>query len=413
MARELLFLHLRCSTARYLWWVVPLSLAVVAPGALTHNLRLWGELPSAIGYTVVLLGPVAAGVVAWEAARERVEGTAEVLAPMPTDSAARLGARALAAVLILGIAYLASSLVIAGWYLVAGARGPVGWGPVALGAVGLLTWAAFGALAGSVWPWRWTPAAVVIGVYFGQAFLSAYWPGLMPFEDGGSALVPYSTRLAAMRGFLWVLVAVALGCVTAALHRRRQRRPVRRAVAVAVLAAALCLPVGSAVASHKPPTPQVVPTACAGAEPKVCVDPTFEPIVGPLALAMKRAFAPLTDAGVAPRLILHGLVPSIGATSMTMPLYSINDRIDVDVLAHDAAQNWIVRSACWDDNTDISVPEGVLRWTLGAAAADVDLGGPRAAQVQRSLERLQVQARTAWLRRHWDDMVECRQVALP
>ncbi|MBD0709073.1 MULTISPECIES: ABC transporter permease [unclassified Streptomyces] len=261
----------------------PLMIAVdlaVLFGRSRYWIGVWPEASVAAQIVTLFLGPLLAGVSAWQAGRASQAGMPEFLL-----AAARPGWRVeaarLAATLTLGfLAYGIGCLTAAAVSL--GEAGPGFLWPsyLLLGASTLVVFASVGHLAGRWWPSPgFTPVVCAMGCFISMLSLPFKFNVLAGPPDVHLRLLPLAVRLA-------VALALAVLAVTAPpLTRKAERRAPRRNLpartrgiallaAIGAVAALTAAPYAGELREERPAS--AVEPLCAradGKSPRVCVWP--------------------------------------------------------------------------------------------------------------------------------------------
>jgi len=256
---------------------------IIANGTLWSGLSIWSNASQAVVVSVLLTGPLFAGVASWDSSRFGRYGL--------RDHWRQAGDGGRAAVLILASATsfwaLASYIVVGALLLV-----PVGfratwsqpaWVWLASAGVALLVHVAAGFVAGLLFPSLITPPVAVVALYaadqfvfIGGAILNVRIPLLSwSFNQAQSPtfqpnLAIFASQLAWYLGILVILWTAAVICVTG------WRRIFAMVVPVAVLLSA----VGVITIFTNPDGPLVLKHqfsyACAGKAPTICVPPAYK-----------------------------------------------------------------------------------------------------------------------------------------
>ncbi len=273
-AARLLRIELRRTPA---WLPLPaltvlLGLASPYGRALRAPVALWSARSLALPGALQVIGPFVAGIAAWAASREARRQLTDLLTTSPRSPLARRLATWAAATAV-GLAFygLAAGFIFAAtaWQDAWGA--PL-WGPVAVGALGVVAFSGVGFAIGVLLPSRFTPPLVAIGFLFGLQLTLAAWyatgsryalaspvvdsvgPGAVPFFGDGTGVVVVQLLLLAG------VVVAALG-VPGLTDPSTTRGT--RLLATALVAAGLCLG-GTAIglartARHEPGRGTVIP----------------------------------------------------------------------------------------------------------------------------------------------------------
>lgn len=269
----------------------------------TTNVSLWTDFGYALQYSLIFVGPLAAGAGAWVAARDRRLGLTELMRTSARTPLSRHGAAFLAAVTWLGAAFL---MVTAGYGVVT-ARGATSGGPdflvVATGLTAVVSFAALGYLAGTFFPFLITAPAAVVIVYVVQGVLGLYESGvarLVPVTDGAPSVVAGYDQGLALAQTAWFLSLVVAAGGLLALRSVRGRRAL---AAVAALATPILpLLAVQAQAQQKQRPDEGGSYACRGIPgPAVCLHPAFTAVLPQVAPLVRRVGKPLEGLPEGPR----------------------------------------------------------------------------------------------------------------
>jgi hypothetical protein len=330
MIARLLRIELRRNT---MWMLLPLLAALLwAASPYGRGLKapvvLWSSRSLAMQGTLQVLGPFAAGFAAWMASRETRRNLIDLLATTARSRWARQRT-----VLVASAAWGLVFYVVAGAILFAlTARqatwgGPVWW-PVAVGAVGVLAFTAFGFAAGMLLPGRFTAPMLAIGLLLGLQLSLAlhfnHFSWISPAADSVStdASVFYGvdpglavTQLLFMSGVVAAVLGIAVlgpagtGRWTRAVAGTGREPAPGRAI----------------LSLHDGASNQAIPytPVCASREPiPVCVHPAYRSILQSIAADL----APLTSEvaglpGAPVRVMMSALQPAATITGTPPVLY--------------------------------------------------------------------------------------------
>ena len=269
---------------------------------------------------VLLIGPVAGGLAAWAAARERMRGAEDLLLSTARPASARRLTTALGTALWALLAYTLVAAGILGWTYYLGAWGsPTLW-PVLSGLLGVLACASLG-FASGVWVRsRFTPPLVAVVLFF-----LLYYPNGL-FEGNWIRWLSPGIWLNASvyQGFypdLGLRPALFLGglslCALAAVALRGERGGAARG-ALVVGAGLAATGMWMTHAAHYTPggyledrTASIPHTpVCREAAVMVCVHPAYSSLLGDLSREFNQMLEPLAGLqGVPTRAEMRGTAP--------------------------------------------------------------------------------------------------------
>ena len=247
-ALMLLRIETRRNLGLLIFPLVAAGIAYMAYAELPIGVELWPETALAIQGSIILVGPMAAGVGAWTAIRNKRRKIEELLATTPYSPSTRELTRWGATVFWFGIAYLLAAAVVLAFVFIGGAWGfPVLW-PVLLGFFALTFNVTLGYVAGYYLPSFLTAPMVAIATYWlqGIAVYRAYgYPAqyLSPVPDvlDGSVFYGVLPHVLGKQSLL-LLGLTGLGLMVVALKAGR-----RSAYSLAVVLAAAVLTASGAV----------------------------------------------------------------------------------------------------------------------------------------------------------------------
>ena len=264
------------------WLVLPLAAAGILYGkqVVPVGPAVWPVIVSALAYSVVLIGPIAAGVAAVAGTRSYRRNTG-VMEQLSARGPAAAGLSELGALLIwvlVGFAIVLGALYVPA-ALSATWSGPDGLRTVTT-VLGMLLYVVIGYVVGRVIPSRLSPAVVALVLFAGATVLdnssSGYrWELLLPvnqhFADEFSPLNPV-----AFRGQLvWYLGLGLLLVAGWALRHSGRSRPGVSAVTAGIVIAGLGAGVvisqnGKYILDGDHPV-----WTCRGAQPQICLHPAL------------------------------------------------------------------------------------------------------------------------------------------
>ncbi len=286
-----------------LWAFIPLILIAgwLARDLIPVRVWLWPETSHAIRMTLIILGPLAAGVAAWMAGRDRRRKIGDLLATMPCPAPARNLATWSGTALWIAGAYVTAGAVLLGltaWNATFGS--PLPFLPIiAVGILAIITHTALGYLAGHYLPSRFVAPLIAALLYVGQAapaFSSSVGiTYLSPVMGSVAADVFYGVRQdlsLPMAAWLLGLAGTALALV---VLRGRRTWPVWSTLTVAVIVAS----VGAGTLLTTQPTESadrpVIPyqPVCQDGTITVCVHPAYQRMLPETADIINRMAQPL------------------------------------------------------------------------------------------------------------------------
>lgn len=311
MAFKLLRIEARRSVAMWLFPFVVVLVGYTTAETLPNGFWLWPQTALSIRDTLILIGPLAAGLAAWAAGRNRRRGIEELLATTPRPSAIRdlFNCAATATWVCLGYVVAASLTLLAAYF--GGAWGaPILW-PVLLGLFAIISNSSLGYVAGYYVPIRITAPVVAVAIYWVQgtaayyllansaSYLSpvteleysVFW-GVLPHIFVGQSLwflgvSGVALSAVALRGGVnplatWIMLS---GAATAT------------AVGVAML---LATPI-SVTSAQKQEARVPYQPICAKKKISVCVHPAYEKMLPETAVVAEKVTKPLVDVAGGPR----------------------------------------------------------------------------------------------------------------
>lgn len=233
VAARLLRIESRHNLALLFFPIITLGVGYMAYEALPLGVWLWPETVVAVQGSIVLIGPLAAGLGVWSALRNRRRGIDELLASTPYPPARRDLARWLATVLWVTLAYFLAAAGVLTIVALNGAWGvPVLW-PLVLGIVALTCAITVGYAVGYYIPSLFTAPIMVVAVYWLQGIAVFNWYGksiqyLSPVPDALDYSVFYGVLPNVFPGqSLWLFGLVGVGLSAVALRADRGSRLAR------------------------------------------------------------------------------------------------------------------------------------------------------------------------------------------
>ena len=256
----------------------------------TTAFALWPEDSLRIGFASVMLAPIVAALLAWDAGRDQRRRIGDLLATTPQPPFARDLTRWAGTV---AWALLAYGLVAA-VMLIQTAQAATWGGPIipalVMGFVLIPTGGAVGYLAGNVLPSRFVPPLVAIVIYVAEAGIAALGSGdpfselkyLSPFamflDNGGSQAGIFRELTPNLFGeaTVWLIAVGALSLSIVALRRHRGKAAMAAVLVSVILAVLAARPL---IATS--PDPRSMGTAirydpiCSEGAIPVCVHPAY------------------------------------------------------------------------------------------------------------------------------------------
>jgi hypothetical protein len=242
------------------------------------NPPLWADVGHAVEYTVLYLGPLVAGVTAWQAGRQRRSGTDELLASAARSEPGR-------AMALIGGQVAWAGVGMAGtmaWLVIVTAQAAVPGGPdwelAGAGLAGLFACAAIGYAVGATSGTAPTAPVVAIGLWIGIWLIGVGETPirlLSPLLDGEpSPLYPIPISIGLSQIF-WFSAIGTVAVVASTLNQTTTWKSgvvSGSALAIAVVSAVTLTNIGSPFARSVGPDYHA---ACEGTEVEVCVHPAF------------------------------------------------------------------------------------------------------------------------------------------
>lgn len=407
-------------------WVFPF--AVIAVWYLSAEERadgiwLWPDISVSIEGTLAVVGPMAAGLAAWTASRNRRRGTEELLATTPYPAASRDFAAWFATAAWLSLAYAAAAGFI---HLIAfwdGAWGsPILW-PVLVGFFALLAHSALGYAVGHYLPSGFTAPLIAVTLFLLQitpVYFSSSVHHLAPLGESLTRSVFHGVLPNLFFGqTLWFLGLAGVALATVALKRSRNIVVITMTIATvstATLGAILLLekPPWASPAKVEAATVSSYEPVCVTKEIPVCVHPAYEALLPEVAPVVSEISSPLVDLPGGPtraeQVYSSFATPEPGTVS-----FFLYDRNSLgDVLASQVTGDLVGRQtpAVLRDNGDTpnDAQIAIEAWLLHQSGRDSEYaifagGEPEAiaAAAQRFAE-LAPKGRDEWLRKNYSGL---------
>lgn len=393
------------------WLVVPL--AALGIFAAEHDIpsgaAIWPVVMSALGISVELMGPFAAGAAAYAGSRSRRRGT-DTMESLASRSTLAPGLVELFALLAW---VLVAFLVVLAVVFIPAARSATWSGPdptrtIAAG-LGLLLEVAVGFAAGRVVPRRFTPLAVAVVIYavvaYNVSIRSGFqWALLTPVNLQQYDQFDRLNHAVPVGQTLWY-IGLAIVAVSA-WGLRRDRTP---AVIIAAIAGFALSVSGGAVliAQHgRSNQPGVTVTwSCAGSTPQICIHPALSPARAEL----DTAFAPIVDrlrgtpfaiTRIEQRPRGIGSTPTPGAVAFALDDPST---AAVQLASQDVAVNSLgFGDSCFSDTgakPGYYLSQLIAAWVAGKPALFVP-GSPAETRAQTWFDKLTDAQKRSWLATH-------------
>lgn len=312
MSRGLLKIELRRNVGL---WFLPFMILLtwwVARDAIPSGLSLWPEASNAIRETVVFLGPLTAGLTAWEVHRSRWQAMDELLSTTPLPTAARHVALWVATVAWAIAAYATAGAIILGETSLSATWGGPSVSQIALGIFAVLAHAALGYLVGFYLPSRFIAPLIAIVLFIVQGVVAALQPPVQYLSPAAYiSATPFFDFWPDLRlgHFLWFggLTGIALAAV--ALRGSRTRgtwSALIVAVAAGVAGATVLLGEGVSQSNR-----QIVPFApeCSGEQIQICVHPAYRSLLPGVAAVGQEIVRPLVGLPAGPHRVEQGVTP--------------------------------------------------------------------------------------------------------
>lgn len=285
-----------------LWTFIPLIVIAgwLARDFLPVRVWLWPDSSHAIRATIIILGPLAAGIAAWMAGRDRRRKIGELLATMPCPAPGRNLATWSGTALWIAGAYVTAGIVLLGltaWYGTGGSLIPF-LPIIAVGILAILTHTAFGYLAGHYLPSRFVAPVVAALLYVGQAapgYSSSSIKHLSPIMDFLDGDVFYGMRQdLSLPQAAWLLGLTGIALALIALRSWRTWPAwcaLTLAVTVAALGAGALLTTQPAESANQAVFPYQ--PVCQDGAITVCVHPAYRKMLPETANIIDRMVQPL------------------------------------------------------------------------------------------------------------------------
>lgn len=287
-----------------LWTFIPLILIAcwIARSILPGRIWLWPDTSHAIRVTLFILGPLAAGIAAWMAGRDRRRRIGDLLATMPYPVPARnLAVWSGTAIWIAG-AYITTGAVLLGltaWNATGGSPVPF-LSIVVVGILGVVAHTAFGYLAGHYLPSRFVAPLIATLLFVAQAApgysSSALIRYLSPVIAYLDADVFYGIRQdVSLPQAVWLLGLAGTALALVALRGQRTW-PVWSTLAVSVAVTGVGAGMLLTTQEHRSADRAVIPyqPVCQDGMITVCVHPAYRKMLPETADIINRLAQPLS-----------------------------------------------------------------------------------------------------------------------
>jgi hypothetical protein len=398
---------------------------------LTPGIALWPNVNAQLNISLVLVGPLVAGICAWAGGRERRRRMGYLPALAARGPAAPLLAEIGAAVtwclIAFGITIVAVSVATA--LRAKGTSPSVVWAAETWLAVAMF--AVIGFVAGRVIGNRLVAPGVALALYAGLAvcqvkYGQSWVTALSPVTTvTGDPLQRYNTTLGF--GQLMWLGGLAGGVVAGHLLIRdvRQRGAGIPTIAAAFVAAVAVLSVGVVVVSSQNArvfagNAQFNPV-CAQRAPTVCTHPAFRSAIG----SLHRSFQLLDDRLDGTRYYFDRVVqkeragdPSLGASTISFGLDDLRQGYATSAEAEVVTETFVPLCTGTGVSAARQLQSLVIAWlqasspsgrapVADAAAATAGIEDARVAAATRAFLGMNEQQRRDWLRGHISAMARC------
>lgn len=269
-----------------LWLFIPLILIAgwLARDSLPVRVWLWPDTSFAIRQTINILGPLAAGVAAWMAGRDRLRKIGDLLATMPCPAPARNLATWAGTALWTAGAYAMPGIILlslTAWFATGGS--PLPYLPIiAVGVLAIIAQTAFGYLAGHYLPSRFVAPLVAVLLFVAQAApnysSSASISDLSPVLNYLDGDVFYGLRQdLSLPQAAWLLGLTGTALALIALRSRRTW-PVWSALAAAITVATISAGALLTTQPAESANQALIPyePVCVDGTITVCVHPAYQ-----------------------------------------------------------------------------------------------------------------------------------------
>ena len=376
--------------------------------------RIWPEVNLSIRNTVFLLGPLAAGLAAMVAGRNRRPQVQELLITTPRPPATRDLALFAGTTIWPCAAYVVTALGVG---LLTAQRSSWG-GPdlllLLVGLSGVLATGAIGYAAGSTFPSRFTAPVVAVGVFVGQALPEGVDTirYLSPVQWGRAEVFYGVQQDLSLRQSLWLLSLTAAALAAVVYHGRRTvftRAALIAAVAVTLATAAPLLLTDRATVLATRPAIQYEPVCDESGTLPVCVHPAYGPLLPEVAVLVRRLAEPLVGIRGGPVRAEQRSIRDRGLQTDGTLAFNL---YDTRLLGMGREAESVVESLVVDrgamvarhgDNWDYTDMQRVLiAWLLTESGAPVS--PPEDAELAAATERftaLDNEVRRGWLAEHY------------
>ena len=359
-----------------LWLFPPVAFLVwfTTRETLPAGIWLWPETSFSIQQTLVLAGPLAAGMAAWAATREKRLSTEELLVTTPQPAAVRLLVAWTSSVVWIVFGYLAAIAILFASAYLNGVYGlPTVW-PIILGLFALVADSAIGFAAGQFVPSRFTSPLVAIALYWVQGVTIAYSLSslryLSPVVDLYRSVFYGVVPNIFVAQSLWLL---GLAVVALALVARRGAR--RSAVPWIALAVGLGTTAMGAALLLGTPT-QVTPMqlhearipyepACDDGDLRVCVHPSYRQMLPEAFATIRGVSDPLVGVDGGPERAEQTPAADTGlASDGTLSFYVYDATSMGDELASSVTLSLVFDPSAEQDGTK-PTPPGAAQSAIG------------------------------------------------
>lgn len=296
---SLLGIEARRSLALWLLPIFAASTGFVALGELPAGIWLWPHTSVAMQNTLVLVGPFAAGLSAWVAARNRRQSIEELLitTPLPTAIRELMTWAGTAVWICLGYVLVTASLLLI--TLMGATWGSPAPGPIFAGLFGLCMHSAVGYAIGFCLPRLFTALLVAILDYVVQGVLGYFFviylsPVATPTPDAFYGTFP---AISAMQSLWFFGVSVTALGIVALISQQRSPVSLLWTVVALTLVGGLAILLVRVDPSTSPETAGVRPPdykpVCEEQGITVCLHPAYERLLPEVATTIDKMAQPL------------------------------------------------------------------------------------------------------------------------